>query len=248
MRGYYEADWLGTGISSNNNQSNSYVLRQRQLWAQAELNSGWAFTGGQMWSLATETKQGLTNRSEATPQTIDPNYTTGFVWARQYGFRVVKSFDNKYWVGVAAENPQTLTLGGTIPAEIGVVLGSSGNSGGVYNGGGAPGGGCTVSSLPTTCTGSGNVASYSFNLAPDMIAKIAAEPGWGHWELFGVARFFRDRIYRTPPPARSPIRTRARRRPCIASRERAPITTGRWAAALAEASVLRCLPRSSMWA
>jgi hypothetical protein len=32
LRGYYEADWLGTGISSNNNQSNSYVLRTRVLW------------------------------------------------------------------------------------------------------------------------------------------------------------------------------------------------------------------------
>ena len=25
MTGYYEMDWLGTGITSNNNQSNSYV-------------------------------------------------------------------------------------------------------------------------------------------------------------------------------------------------------------------------------
>jgi len=24
---------------------------------------------------------------------------------------------------------------------------------------------------------------------------VAAEPGWGHWELFGIARSFRDRIY-----------------------------------------------------
>jgi len=32
LRGYYEADWLGTGITSNNNQSNSYVLRQRVVW------------------------------------------------------------------------------------------------------------------------------------------------------------------------------------------------------------------------
>src|SRR3984885_1422643 len=32
LRGYYEADWLGTGISSNNNQSNSYVLRPRVIW------------------------------------------------------------------------------------------------------------------------------------------------------------------------------------------------------------------------
>ena len=33
LRGYYEADWLGTGITSNNNESNSYVFRQRVLWA-----------------------------------------------------------------------------------------------------------------------------------------------------------------------------------------------------------------------
>ena len=57
LRGYYEADWLGTGITSNNNQSNSYVLRQRVLWAQAETNSGWKFAGGQLWSLATEDKR-----------------------------------------------------------------------------------------------------------------------------------------------------------------------------------------------
>ena len=28
-----------------------------------------------------------------------------------------------------------------------------------------------------------------------MIAKIVAEPGWGHYEVWGVARFFRDRVY-----------------------------------------------------
>ena len=32
MTGYYEMDFLGAGITSNNNQSNSYVLRQRQVW------------------------------------------------------------------------------------------------------------------------------------------------------------------------------------------------------------------------
>src|SRR5579875_331498 len=32
LRGYYAMGWLGTGVTSNYNQSNSYVLRQRQLW------------------------------------------------------------------------------------------------------------------------------------------------------------------------------------------------------------------------
>src|SRR5271166_5032562 len=85
MTGYFEADFLGAGVTSNNNQSNSYVFRDRQLWAQAALHNGWTFTGGQMWSLVTETKVGEDNRTEATPMQIDAQYTAGFSWARQYG-------------------------------------------------------------------------------------------------------------------------------------------------------------------
>ena len=172
LTGYYEADWLGAGITSNNNQSNSYVLRQRQLWAQAALKSGWTFTGGQMWSLATETTQGLSNGSEILPATIDPQYEAGFVWTRQYGFRVSKAFNKKFVMGVSAENAEMLNPAGTgLPTNL--LAGSGGNGGGLYN--------------PT--------ANYSFNLAPDFVAKMAFEPGWGHWELFSISRFFRDRIY-----------------------------------------------------
>src|SRR5580698_5458598 len=46
--GYVEADFLSAGVTSNNNESNSYTLRQRQAWAQAALHNGWTFTGGQM--------------------------------------------------------------------------------------------------------------------------------------------------------------------------------------------------------
>lgn len=171
MTGYYEMDWLGTGITSNNNQSNSYVLRQRQLWARAALNNGWRFTGGQMWSLATETTQGLTNGSEILPGTIDPQYEAGFVWTRQYGFRVTKDFGRKFFLGVSAEDPQILLAGNGLPSNL--LVGSGGLGGGLYN--------------PT--------ANYSFNVAPDFVIKAAMEPGWGHWEVFVVNRFFRDRVY-----------------------------------------------------
>lgn len=172
LTGYYEMDWLGTGITSNNNQSNSYVLRQRQLWAQAALSSGWSFTGGQMWSLATETTQGMENGTEILPSVIDPQYTAGFVWARQYGFRVTKDLGDTFWLGASAENPETLSpAGSNLPTNL--LIGSAGTGGGLYN--------------PT--------ADYSFNLAPDLIAKAVWEPGWGHYELFGIARFFRDRVY-----------------------------------------------------
>ena len=33
LSGYVEADFLSAGVTSNNNQSNSYTLRQRQAWA-----------------------------------------------------------------------------------------------------------------------------------------------------------------------------------------------------------------------
>src|SRR5262249_40254107 len=80
VTGYYESDFLSAGVTSNNNQSNSYTLRARQLWGQAALHSGWSFTGGQMWSLVTETKKGVDNRTEALPMTIDAQYTAGFSW------------------------------------------------------------------------------------------------------------------------------------------------------------------------
>ncbi|MGH9617276.1 MAG: hypothetical protein ACRD28_11090 [Acidobacteriaceae bacterium] len=174
MTGYYEMDWLGTGITSNNNQSNSYVVRQRQLWADAKLTNGWDFSGGQGWSLATETRQGLTRGTEVLPSTIDPQYEAGFVWTRQYSFRASKDFGNKFWLGASAENAETLNpAGSNLPTNL--LIGSAGSGGGLYN----------------------STANYSYNLAPDMIAKLAVEPGWGHWELFGISRFFRDRIYPT---------------------------------------------------
>ncbi len=207
MRGYVEADFLSSGTNSNNNQSNSYVLRQRVVWAQAALNSGWTFSGGQMWSLATETKKGLSTLSGdvATPQTIDPNYNAGFVWTRQYGFRVTKAVSPKFGFGVGVENPQTLTPAGTFNVNTGVnyLWGSPGASGGNYNGAGSTSNAsCTTTSTTTngtttystTCIPS-YLTTYSINLAPDLIVKAVFDPGYGHYEIIGIGRWFRDRIY-----------------------------------------------------
>ncbi len=188
LSGYYEADWLGTGVTSNNRQSNSYVLRQRQLFAQAKLDNGWSFTGGQMWSLATETRKGIENRQEALPMTIDPQYTVGFTWARQYGFRVVKSFGDKLAFGVSVEGPQA-TLGGrgfsavstttvgtaSVATVTNTFIDSPGSGGGLLN------------FIDTT--------GYTVNKAPDVVIKAALDPGWGHYELFGIISTFRNRIY-----------------------------------------------------
>jgi Skp family chaperone for outer membrane proteins len=172
MSGYYEADFLSSGTTSNSNQSNSYTMRQRELWADAKTANGWDFSGGTGWSLVTETTAGLTRGTQVLPSTIDAQYDAGFVWARQESFRVSKNIGKKAFLGVAAENPQLLNAAGQgLPANY--VFGSLGTGGGLYNA----------------------TANYSFNYAPDMVAKAAFEPGWGHWEVFGIGRFFRDRIY-----------------------------------------------------
>jgi len=178
LSGYYEADFLSAGVTSNNNESNSYTLRQRQVWGQAAWTDGWSFTGGQMWSLVTETKKGVDNRTEALPLTIDPAYQVGFSWARQYGVRLAKNFNNHFWLAASLENPQTI-FGGSGLSNF--ALGEPGTSGGLYN-----------SSANTS--GAAN-ANYSFNAMPDVIVKAAFEPGFGHYEVFGVLSRFRDRVY-----------------------------------------------------
>jgi hypothetical protein len=195
--GYYEADFLGAGTTSNNRQTNSYVFRQRQLYAQAAFDSGFILTGGQMWSLATETKKGMLNRQENLPMMIDPNYVVGFTWERQYGFRVVKNFGDKFGLGFSVEGPQA-TIGGrgfssvttinsaAAPAVIQTTGATSATSGNFFLN--APGAGAGLyNAFDST--------GYTVNKAPDLIFKATLDPGFGHYEIFAIASFFRDRIY-----------------------------------------------------
>jgi len=187
LTGYYEGDFLNAGVTSNNRQSNSYPFRQRQVWAQLALDSGLSFTGGQMWTLATENRKGINNRLEALPMMVDPQYVVGFTWARQYGFRVVKDFGGKFALGLSVEGPQA-TLGGrgftslTSTTALGAVtttqnffINAPGQAGGLLNAFDATG--------------------YTVSKAPDIIAKAAFDPGFGHYELFGIISTFRNRIF-----------------------------------------------------
>jgi hypothetical protein len=197
LTGYYEADWLGTGVTSNNRQSNSYVLRQRQIWGQAKTDSGWSFTGGQMWTLATEDRKGIDNRQEAIPLTIDPQYSVGFTWARQYGFRVVKNFGDKFALAVAVEGPQA-TIGGRGFSNVTTINNGAAPSVIVPTGGTTSITGNTF--LDAIGAGGGlfnfsDATGYTINKSPDIIFKAALDPGFGHYELFGIVSTFRNRIY-----------------------------------------------------
>ena len=176
LSAYISADFLGAGLTSSATQTNSYAPRLRQAWAQAKFSNGWKVLGGQMWSLVTENKVGIAPSddagkvNDARPATIDPQYQVGFSFARQYGLRLTKDFGQTVSVAFAIENAQgSLT---THSNDGNYLLGEAGAN----------------NSYNTT-------ANYTANPAPDLIAKIAFDPGFGHYEIFGLADRFTDRVF-----------------------------------------------------
>jgi hypothetical protein len=200
---YISGDFLSSGDTSSATQTNSYTFRLRQAWGQAKFDNGWSFLGGQMWSLVTENKASIApsddlgKTNDSRPMTIDPGYNVGFTFARQYAVRLTKTFGDKVAFAVAMENAQaTLT---THNNADNFLLGEAGATNS-YNDALTA---CTIGSYTPTTTGAIPVyyttctpaATYAFNPSPDIIAKLALDPGFGHYEVFGLFDRFRDRAF-----------------------------------------------------
>jgi hypothetical protein len=172
ISGYFEGDFLSAGTTSNNLQTNSYTLRIRQAWAQAKFAHS-TFTGGEMWTLLTEDKVAAQPGQEALPLFFDGNLHVGFTYVRQTGFRFQQAFTPAFTFAVALENSQYQFSASNAPSNF--FFGASGAASGLNN----------------------SAANYTDQVAPDVIAKASFDPGYGHFEIGGVARFFRDRYYPT---------------------------------------------------
>jgi hypothetical protein len=171
LSGYVEADFLSSGTTSNDNQSNSYTLRQRQIWGQAATKGGFKVTGGQMWSLVTETKHSTDNRTENLPMTIDAQYHVGFSWERQASIRFQQSFGG-FTAALSLEQAQILYSASN--ANNNFFFGNAGTGGGLFNA----------------------TANYSNNVAPDLVVKGTYDiPKVAHFEVGALGRWFRDRYY-----------------------------------------------------
>ena len=148
LSGYVEADFLGAGATSNDNQSNSYVLRQRQIWGQVATNSGFTVTGGQMWSLVTETK----SQHRQPHRKPSCNHRRSVPRRFQLGAsarRPVPAEDR--WLhrcGLSSNRPQIIYSATNANANF--FIGNAGAGGGLYN----------------------LTANYSNNVAPDVIVKV----------------------------------------------------------------------------
>lgn len=150
-----------------------------------------------MWNLITMNRRAADADAPWIPNTIDTNYLVGYDWGRQAELRIAKNFHKNFTFAMALTDPSYLSnINSTNTQVAGLVTavpigGSGGNLGNGYvtNCASAT---TSTGAVDTTCTES---PTFSTNLAPDIILKLAYDdPKFGHYEIKGVQRFFRDRI------------------------------------------------------
>lgn len=175
---YVESDFGGAGGTANYNESSSFSPRMRHFYADLQdKNNGWYLLFGQNWSFVTAEKTGMMPRQENIPQTIDGQYVPGFSWLRVAQIRFVQKFSDVVSAGISLENPAALvTSNATAGAP---ALASMFNNPGASN--------SFTAGNNTTAT------NISTDYLPDVIVKVAFDPGWGHYEVFGLNRWFRAR-------------------------------------------------------
>jgi hypothetical protein len=167
--GFWESDFLSSGITSNSNESNSYTLRVRQFFGQALFPSGLGVSAGQMWSLITPSKNGVMPRAEYSPGTIDAQHAVGYNWARQASLRLTRQVNDVVSLAASLEESQMTFSARNTPPNVFI-----GNTGG------------------SLLNGSTN---YSTDPTPDIVGKVAFDQkGFGHFEIKAVGRVFRDRF------------------------------------------------------
>lgn len=179
LSGYVEFDFLGGSTTANEVETNSWDPRLRQVWANIDFPTGTSLLVGQAWSLFTTHRLGLRPRTELIPLTIDLQNVVGYNWTRQWQIRITKTFSPGFMGALALENPETNVNGVIQPA-------------GVQGFNTSPNAQSPSNFFATSATPGAN--GISTDIAPDILGKLVLEPGWGHWELKGLVRFFQDRF------------------------------------------------------
>jgi hypothetical protein len=161
---FVESDFLGSGTSSNNLATNSYAMRLRYAWIGYERSDlGLHLFAGQTASLENSYAIGQLPLNESGLLVIDQSNIPGFSGVRLPTLRLVKDLPHRLSFGIALEGPAT-TYAGTIPSNV-------------------------IVTNPGTGTYNSTSNTYSTEHFPDVVAKLAADTRFGHFEVTGIARF-----------------------------------------------------------
>lgn len=176
LAAYWESDFLGVATNSNYTETNSWAMRLRHGYVTYD-NTAWGFhlLAGQSWSLLTQNTIGITPRKENIPLTIEADYIDGFNYTRGWQARLVKDFGQKVWLGVSVETPATVDSG--VPGGATLVNGLE------------------INAVNTATSGFLQTVAVTTDHVPDVIEKAAFDPGWGHYELFAIERWFSDNTF-----------------------------------------------------
>ena len=177
---YVEGDFGGAGGTANYNESNSFSPRVRHYFADLTYKPyGFNLLFGQTWSLVTGNKRGIVARSENIPLTIDGQYVPGFDWLRVPQIRFTEKLNDTFTGALSFENPAALVSSN--PSTGAPALNTIFNNPGASNSFTAPNGAAFAAN------------NVTLDWLPDIVAKVAIDPGFGHYEVFATERFFRAR-------------------------------------------------------
>ncbi len=182
LQAYIESDFGGSAGTTNSVQVSGYTPRLRQgYFTFTKKDWGFHVLMGQAWSLATNYQKGMQPRNEQLPAVVDNNQIPGITYTRVPQIRIGKDWNQKYWLALSVEDPQAtvayssdIASGGRLPALAGYKEGPRvfySNPGGLLLN-------------PNT--------QYSDNPVPDMVVKGAVDTSLGHYEVFGLGRWFRS--------------------------------------------------------
>jgi hypothetical protein len=153
--------------------TNDWPARLRHVYSTYD-NDSWGFhvLAGQQWSMMMPNEVGIVPRKELIPLTINANYLVGYQFTDNWQVRFVKDFDKTVWLGLSLENPAT-NLAPGIPATVN---------------------GLAVNVTNTGTGGFLEAVPVTPSVTPDIVEKVAWDPGWGHLEGLAIQRFFADNV------------------------------------------------------
>jgi len=181
VAGYIESDFNGFEPANSNISTKSDTFRLRLAFVQLR-HGKWELATGQMWSLLTPTREGLSPFPDNvfTALRIDSSYVAGLVYSRQPGVRVVYHATDWWSFGAALENPQQF-----VPSSVVFPTDGTTNFFSTQFDNGSS----------STSAASSAVNPTVPNLHPDIEAKTAFDWRLGgklfHVDADGVARTFR---------------------------------------------------------